>query len=276
MPGVQLGGTAVTDTAVDSVSLPTSTQLPSDAVNSNDAITQPTLSTSQQLAIVDQVFSQIEQRRSQASFAQAMHTLQPHANDAQVVSQAAAADPQSPVAPVSPTPSQTPPINVQPLAQVAPQAMPQVLADDPGLLAGYEPQQAPVSGGSGGAKERFQGTGSVVSSELPGGMQAVEFEATPEIQPELAEYLQQVEDTQNQMPNEVAIAQDQQQMVMQVAPIAQPVIVLPLTPEVEKAGEKRSSQFSIRWLVEWSRKIMKIFEGKVVYRDPLPSELDKQ
>jgi hypothetical protein len=44
------------------------------------------------------------------------------------------------------------------------------------------------------------------------------------------------------------------------------VVVLPITEEVEEAGKKKNPNFSIRWLVEWSQRIIKMFAGKVVYK----------
>jgi hypothetical protein len=45
------------------------------------------------------------------------------------------------------------------------------------------------------------------------------------------------------------------------------VIVLPITPATEDAGERKNPKWSIRWLVEWSRKLMKAFSGKIIYRE---------
>jgi hypothetical protein len=103
----------------------------------------------------------------------------------------------------------------------------------------------------------------------------VEFEVAPEkpeISPEVSSFLEHVENHQEQLPQEIVIA-DAQQMVMPPKPIAQPVIVLPMTQEEEKAGEGKSVTWSVRWLVEWSRKIMKIFSGKVIYREEPKEEV---
>ncbi|MDQ3008933.1 MAG: hypothetical protein M3Q81_05080 [bacterium] len=96
--------------------------------------------------------------------------------------------------------------------------------------------------------------------------QVVEVEPTPELPVEVEGYIQHVTDHQNQLPQEIIIADDSAPVL---SPIAQmrPVIVLPITPEIEKEGEKKNPQWSVKWLVEWSHKIMKMFSGKVVYND---------
>lgn len=70
-------------------------------------------------------------------------------------------------------------------------------------------------------------------------------------------------------PPEVVIADGSQTQPAERNYPAQPVVVLPITPAEEKTGERKNPKFSVRWLVEWSRKLMKMFTGKVVYR-PAP------
>jgi len=41
---------------------------------------------------------------------------------------------------------------------------------------------------------------------------------------------------------------------------------LPITKKEDKEGRKKSPKYSFRWLVEWSHKIIKVFAGKVIYR----------
>jgi hypothetical protein len=105
-----------------------------------------------------------------------------------------------------------------------------------------------------------------VATDAVGGVQTVEAIPTPEISPEVESYLQKVEDTAGMAPKEIVIADG-----TQTAPVAhqypsQPVVVLPITKEQEEEGAKKNPKFSIRWLVEWSRRLMKIFFGKVIYR----------
>jgi hypothetical protein len=102
--------------------------------------------------------------------------------------------------------------------------------------------------------------------EAGAGVQVVEYEPSSELPVEVESFIEQIQDHQTEQPAEIVIADGQ----MQIQPSAVPkksVIVLPITPEVEDAGAKKGSKWSIRWLVEWSRKLMKIFSGKIIYRE---------
>lgn len=97
------------------------------------------------------------------------------------------------------------------------------------------------------------------------GVQYVEQEVSHELPPEVESFLTEVKAHQDQLPAEVVVADHSTpQSASHYA--AKPVIVLPITPEVEKKGATQSPKFSVRWLVEWSRKMMKVFTGRVVYR----------
>lgn len=125
------------------------------------------------------------------------------------------------------------------------------------------PQQAAPQRAS---KERIEGARTTVSpTELPGGMQYVESEPSPELSPEVAEYLQKVQENPVQLPQEIVIAAEQHAAQMPTVPL-QSVKVLPITKEIEAEGSKKNTQFSIRWLVEFSRKIAAMFAGKTIYR----------
>ncbi len=70
---------------------------------------------------------------------------------------------------------------------------------------------------------------------------------------------------QNQVENvtvgpgqEPAAAQNYQQ---------QPVVVLPLTEEKMKEGQKQPPTSSLRWLVTFTQKLMKLFTGRFRYKD---------
>ncbi len=97
------------------------------------------------------------------------------------------------------------------------------------------------------------------------GVQYVEHEVNHEMAPEVEAFLQKVNEHQHQLPDEIVVA-DATATDPTGHYAAQPVIVLPITPDIEKKGAHQSPQFSIRWLVEWSRKMMKMFSGKVIYR----------
>lgn len=126
----------------------------------------------------------------------------------------------------------------------------------------------PVAPAVGTAKEAVNrgAQGEQLKVDAGSGIQVVEYEPSPEISPEVAEFLQKVEQNQNQQPQEIVIAGDVAQLLPQT-PVLKPVIVLPITPEVEAVGAKKGPQWSVRWLVEWSRRLMKMFSGKILYAD---------
>lgn len=97
------------------------------------------------------------------------------------------------------------------------------------------------------------------------GMQQVEVERAHEMPPEVEGFLKTVEDNHDQVPQEIVISNPQTGQALPRV-MAQPVIVLPLTPQMEDEGKKKPPNFSVRWLIEWSWKVMKVFSGKVVYR----------
>ncbi|MCB9813427.1 MAG: hypothetical protein H6772_03410 [Pseudomonadales bacterium] len=104
------------------------------------------------------------------------------------------------------------------------------------------------------------------STDLGGGLQTIEHEKNPEIPVEVESFLQRVDDHQDQAPHEIVIADGTVETVKANYP-STPVVVLPITYEEEKEGEKKSPVFSLRWLVEWSHKIIKVFAGKVIYKE---------
>lgn len=99
-----------------------------------------------------------------------------------------------------------------------------------------------------------------------GGVQYVETEKSHELPPEVEGFLKNVEDNVDQIPQEIVISDPQSGQVLPRV-MAQPVVVLPITPQVEDEGKNKPTTYSIRWLIEWSWKMMKSFSGKVVYRD---------
>lgn len=173
------------------------------------------------------------------------------------------------VAPASPVVSPTetvspvsPPVPPDPVAEgVFTQAMPQAVAD--AAQAVDLLQQA-------GATSRKEAGESVsldqIAADAARGVQVVETEPSPEISPEVESYLQKVEENKDMAPPEIVIADTTQALPANRQFPSQPVIVLPITPEAEQAGVKKGPQFSIRWLVEWSRRLMKAFAGKIIYR----------
>ncbi len=124
------------------------------------------------------------------------------------------------------------------------------------------PNPAPAS-----AKENFERPAApdVASVDAGGAVQHIETERNPEVPVEVEGFLQRVEDFSAQEPQEVVIADGTSEQATTNYP-SRPVIVLPITEEEEKAGKKKSPRYSIRWLVEWSHKVIKMFAGKVIYR----------
>jgi hypothetical protein len=123
----------------------------------------------------------------------------------------------------------------------------------------------------GGAAKEAVEPGSV-TAEAPavdalatGPINVVEAELGPEISPEVSAYLQKVEDHPEQIPQEIVVA-NPDTMAQQTQYLAQPVVILPITPEIEAQGARQPVTSSVRWLVTWSRKLMQIFTGRVVYK----------
>lgn len=102
--------------------------------------------------------------------------------------------------------------------------------------------------------------------EYPGGVQTVEQEKNPEISPEIESFLQQAKEQKDHLPQEIVVADNQAVSAVTHHPKT-PVVVLPITEEDQKQGKKKSPNLSIRWLVEWSVKLMKKFSGKIIYRE---------
>lgn len=195
----------------------------------------PPNSITEQLAVLDQVLTQVE-------------------------TQAAAQQPPAPV--VTPTAQVA-----QPPAPVAtPTVDPSMAAAIPLAVDQATNTLNPVQPVGTTAKEAVVTLPEQPKVDAASGMQVVEYEPTPEISPEVASYLQKVEENQDQLPQEIVITGDATQLVSP-APTLRPVIVLPITPEIEAAGAKKSPQWSIRWLVEWSRRLMKAFSGKILYAE---------
>jgi len=115
--------------------------------------------------------------------------------------------------------------------------------------------------------ERIQvGSGlDVAAVEAASGMNAIEFEPQPEISAEVEEYMERVVRHPETIPQEIVIADGHQMATTPNIP-KQPVIVLPVTPEMEKEARFKNPTYSVVWLWKWADKIMKMFPGKVVYK----------
>lgn len=116
------------------------------------------------------------------------------------------------------------------------------------------------------SKERVEPTSAPDAMSIDaGGVHIVEQEKNPEIPVEVESFLQRVEDHHETAPTEVVIADGTSEVLTNSYP-SRPVIVLPITQAEEQEGAKKSPKFSFRWLVEFSHKIIKMFTGKVIYR----------
>lgn len=119
---------------------------------------------------------------------------------------------------------------------------------------------------AGGIKEAPDAAGAS-GIEAGGNTQYVEIEPNPEIPPEVETYLQRVENHHENAPEEIVVADGSFSAPTSHNYPSKPVVVLPITPEIDKKGAHKSSKLSVRWLVEWSHKVMKMFFGKVIYRE---------
>jgi hypothetical protein len=202
---------------------------------------------------------------AQAPGSKVAATTTPPVNTAKVPPLAQAqARPGQPQAAVSPstTPTSTSPIPAA-IAQAVPTAVTQAAdqADDQ-LATAYagrsvkekvdaavSPDQALVDAGT--------GLGQVeVEPPVP----------SPEITPEVEAFLQEVKDESTLPPQEVVLADGTEELPAPAQMPSKPVIVIPITTKTEKKGKWKGPKFSVRWLVEFSRKIMKMFKGMVIYR----------
>jgi len=166
-------------------------------------------------------------------------------------------------------------------AQVDLPPQPQIQID-PGIISQAIPQAVqqaahvnlnpPQAAGTTQKESTVSNTPDNTAIEAAQAIQHIEQEPSPEIPPEVESYLQKVEEHTEQAPEEIVIADGSDTMPKEHNYPTQPVVVLPITPEVEKKGKRKNPKFSIRWLVEWSHKVMKKFVGKVVYREA-PEEL---
>ncbi len=102
-----------------------------------------------------------------------------------------------------------------------------------------------------------------VFENIPGAQ--VEYEKVSEVPPEVEEFVQEV-GRHEQLPQEISISGDDIALTTPKRPAKKAVVVLPISPEVEDHGVKKNPQFSVRWLVEWAQKMMKMFSGEVIYR----------
>ncbi len=152
----------------------------------------------------------------------------------------------------------------QPQVEVSEFAQSTVLAQ--ALPLAVSTYQDPLQVGIGGKKESMRSAQAVNTAELPGGVQYAEIEHAAELPPEVENYIEQVVDHAQTQPETVVVAEAAPQPAPSATAPQRVVKVLPLTKMQEEIGLKKNPKFSVRWLVEFSHKIAKMFFGGVIYR----------
>ncbi len=200
----------------------------------------PAPSSTPDLEMLDQLISEVEQTRATSAATDTVAASQPVAQ---------------------PAPQPVPPPMVP--AAVAPQAVPMAIDQAAVQLT----QQTNQMAGRSTAKESSV---SMVAErpalEVGQGLQVEQEVSSENLPVEVEGFIQEVENHQETQPHEIVVADDTVQLQAPTLSM-KPVIVLPLTPETEAVGAKKNSSWSLRWLVEWSHKLMKMFNGKVIYRE---------
>lgn len=102
---------------------------------------------------------------------------------------------------------------------------------------------------------------------------SVEAASSPEVA-ELSKELQEVSKETKEQREQAMIKEKQQQIsdlaANATAPVAvsdKPVVVLPITAKSKEEAKFKSTKYSVKWLLEWCKKIAKIFSGAVVYKE---------
>ncbi|MFZ1721870.1 MAG: hypothetical protein WAU07_05190 [Microgenomates group bacterium] len=213
----------------------------------------PTISNNEKLDLFDSVITAVSAQQSAEQILD--EAVQPESEVAPEIVPEPELETVQPLQPAefdSPTEPPQPPLAPQPQPENAPQ--PTSTLNPPNAISS--------------AKEKLESTASLdaVAPDASTGVQYIEQEKNPEIPVEVESFLQHAEDHANQTPQEIVIADGSQPQSMKHLP-KKPVFVLPITEETEKEGEKKNPRYSIRWLVEWSHKIIKMFTGKVIYRE---------
>ncbi len=128
-----------------------------------------------------------------------------------------------------------------------------------------EPPQEEYQPQTPSTKEQLVVSPDIKPESVPG-VQTAETLQTPEIPVEVEKYIEQVEDGKTSVPEEIVIS-DQNHATQTQHFAAEPVVVLPISEATMKKGKRKSPKYSLRWLSEWSKRIIKMFSGKVVYRE---------
>lgn len=103
----------------------------------------------------------------------------------------------------------------------------------------------------------------ILSRLFPEKHPIVERPVTPEIPPEV-EKVEAVAGAEISLPQPVT--DDTGAVIVDTPTPQQPAITLPLTEEEIERGLGYKITYSIRWLAEWCKRLLKIFGGKFIYR----------
>lgn len=117
-----------------------------------------------------------------------------------------------------------------------------------------------------GTTQKEGAGGIAVTEKQPDSGIAVETEPLKEMPLEVESFIEEVKDHQEQLPQEIVLA-DGDITLSPVQYPAQPVVVIPMTEEMDKEAEKKGPEFSIRWLREYCHKVIRSFKN-VVYKQP--------
>lgn len=105
-----------------------------------------------------------------------------------------------------------------------------------------------------------------------------EFISNPELT-ELSKEIKEVsQETKEQ--REQALIKEKQKEIDNLAteattPVAvsnRPVVVLPITAQSKEEAKFKTTKYSVRWLIEWCKKVAKMFSGAVVYKEEVDYE----
>ena len=100
--------------------------------------------------------------------------------------------------------------------------------------------------------------------------------------PELVELSKEIQEVsqENKEQREQAMIKEKQQEISNLAveataPVAvsnKPVVILPITAKSAEEAKFKSTKYSIKWLIEWCKKVAKMFSGAVVYKEEVDYE----
>lgn len=140
--------------------------------------------------------------------------------------------------------------------------------------ATYQPQAV------GRAKEILNNQVSAESNPIVESSQETpaEFISNPELA-ELSKEIKEVSKETKEQREQALIKEKQKEIdnlvTEAVTPVAvsnKPVVVLPITAKSKEEAKFKTTKYSVRWLIEWCKKVAKMFSGAVVYKEEVDYE----